>query len=49
MYRITGKFGKYYINLANEPFERILIWCLRRCYYSTNVAVHWKYLIWRSK
>ncbi len=35
-----GKFGEYYY-LADEPFERnwrILIWRLRRGYYSTDVA-----------
>ena len=40
-YRITGKFGEYYNYLANESFERnwqILIWRLRRGYYSTDVA-----------
>ncbi len=37
--------------LANEPFERywrILIWRLRRGYYSIDVAFHRKTLIWRS-
>ena len=48
---MTGKFGECYIILANEPFERywrILIRRLRRGYYSIDVAVHRKTLIWRS-
>ncbi len=50
VYRIMGKFGEYYI-LTNEPFERnwrILIWRLRRGYYSTDVASTGKLLVWRS-
>ncbi len=55
-YRITGKIWRV-LYLANEPFERnwrILIWRLRRCYYSTDVAVCrksliWRFLIWRQR